>query len=118
MPGCRGASWSNARPTTPGARRLTVPTGPIVLAVLAAALGSLFASADAAMNALPEARLQTLVEEANEAEFARYARDRLRVLSRWLVARIVTIAVAAVLFTRVAEQELGPFSAALVAVAA
>jgi CBS domain containing-hemolysin-like protein len=96
---------------------LTVPLGPIALAVLAAALGSLFASADAAMNALPEARLQSLVE-AREPEFARYAKDRLSILSRWLVARIVAIAVAAVLFTRAAEEGLGLVSAAAVAVAA
>ncbi|HEY8075162.1 MAG TPA: hemolysin family protein [Labilithrix sp.] len=96
---------------------MTVPIGPIVLAVLAAALGSLFASADGAMNALPEARLQTLVEE-RDAELARYAKNRLRILSRWLVARIVAIAVAAVLFMQVAALELGPFFAALVSVAA
>jgi putative hemolysin len=74
---------------------LTVPLGPIVFAVLAAAIGSLFASADAALTSLPEARLQALVE-SKDSEFVRFAADRLRLLSRWLVARVLSISLAAV----------------------
>jgi CBS domain containing-hemolysin-like protein len=65
------------------------------LAVLATAVGSLFASADAALTSLPEARLQALVE-AKDAGFVRYAQNRLRLLSRWLVARVLAISLAAV----------------------
>jgi len=75
---------------------LAFPLGPIVLAVSAAAIGSLFASADAALTTLPEARLQALVE-AKEEGFARYAGDRLRLLSRWLVGRVLAISFASVL---------------------
>ncbi len=71
--------------------------GPIVLAVSSAAIGSLFASADAALTSLPEARLQSLVEEGDkEAGFKRYTADRLRLLSRWLVARVVALSLSAV----------------------
>jgi len=100
---------------------LSIPLGTIGFAVLAAGIGSLFASADAALNALPEARLQTLIEEEEQPYFARYAKDRQRVLSRWLAARVVAIAIASVLYTRAAEEGLGLAGGsvtALVAVAA
>ncbi len=74
---------------------MSIPLEPIGLAVAAAAFGSLFASADAALTTLPEARLQTLVEDGDR-EFARYSADRQRILSRWLVARVVAISVASV----------------------
>jgi CBS domain containing-hemolysin-like protein len=97
---------------------LTVPLGPIVLAILAAAIGSMFATADAALNALPEARLQSLVEAkaAKDQGFARFAADRLRLLSRWLVIRVLAIALAAVLFDNAFEALLTPKTATPVAV--
>jgi CBS domain containing-hemolysin-like protein len=84
---------------------LTVPAGPIALSVLAAALGSLFAAADAALTAIPEARLQTLVE-AKDAGFVRYANDRLRLLSRWLVARVLAISGASVALADTLDDQL------------
>jgi putative hemolysin len=90
---------------------------------VSAALGSLFATGDAALNALSEARLETLTTEPgpSQAAFRRYAKDRLRVLSRWLVGRIVAISLAAALIDEVAEQSgslsgLGVLFAVLVAV--
>jgi putative hemolysin len=97
---------------------LSIPLGPIGLAVLAAATGSLFAGADAALTSLPEARLETLVEEEKEAYFARFANHRLSILSRWLVARVVSIGIAGVLFTEVAAESLSPVPAAIVAMLA
>ncbi len=87
------------------------------LAIFAAMFGSLFASADTALNTLPEAQLQALIEDG-EPEFRRYARDRLRVLSRWLVMRVVSISVAAGLFEASAEDIWGKTWAAVTAVAA
>jgi putative hemolysin len=96
---------------------------PIVCALASAALGSLFATGDAALNALSEARLATLTAEAgpSQAAFQRYNRDRLRVLSRWLVGRIVAISLAAALVDEAAERSgalsgLGVGLAVLVAV--
>jgi CBS domain containing-hemolysin-like protein len=94
---------------------LTVPLGTIVLAILAAALGSLFASADAALTALPEARLQALVE-AKDAGFVRYDNDRLRLLSRWLVARVLAISLAAVVLADAFRDLMRPSLSALFAV--
>jgi CBS domain containing-hemolysin-like protein len=86
-------------------------------------LGSLFATGDAALNALSEARLASLTSEPGPAQaaFRRYTKDRVRVLSRWLVGRIVAISLAAALIDEVAEQSgtfsgLGVLFAALVAV--
>ena len=87
------------------------PVEPIALAVFAAAIGSLFASADAALTSLPEARLQSLVADGKEEGFARYSRDRLRLLSRWLVLRVVALTAAAVLIDRAFLSFMGPGSA-------
>ena len=93
---------------------MTIPLGPIVLAILAAAIGSLFASADAALTSLPEARLQALVE-AKDPEFVRFAKDRLRLLSRWLVARVLAISLSAVVL---ADAFNGPMRASVSALLA
>lgn len=92
-----------------------VPIGSIVLAVVTAATGSLFAAAEAAMSSLTEPRIQTLTGE-KPSIFGRYARDRVRVLSRWLVARILAISLASVLVRDVAETFVGPRAAPFVAV--
>lgn len=95
---------------------MSSPIGPIALAVLAAAIGALFASADAALTSLPEARLQVLVEDENEEGFARYAADRLRLLSRWLVIRVIALTLAAVVLKHMFSTWLGPIAAAFAAV--
>jgi putative hemolysin len=89
-----------------------------VVAVSAAAVGSLFAAADAALSSLPEARLQILVDSGSEPGFARYSGDRLGILSRWLVARVVALSIASVLLARGIEQELGLLTSSVVAVVA
>ena len=95
---------------------MTVPLGPIVLAILAAAIGSLFASADAALTSLPEARLQALVE-AKDPGFVRFAADRLRLLSRWLVARVLSISLSAVVLADAFNSiQVRPSLSALLAV--
>jgi putative hemolysin len=91
---------------------LSTPLGPIALAALAAAIASLFAAAEAALTALPEARLQSLLE-AKDPPFERYAADRLRVLSRWLVARGLCVSLAAVLLAEAGRAERGPLGAAV-----
>jgi CBS domain containing-hemolysin-like protein len=100
----------------------SLSAGPIVCALASAALGSLFATGDAALNALSEARLSTLTAEPgpSQAAFRRYTKDRLRVLSRWLVGRIVAISLAAALVDEAAEQSgtLSGFGVALAALVA
>lgn len=94
---------------------MSIPLGPVTVALATAALGSLFASADAALTSLPEARLQLLVDEG-ESAFSRYAADRLSVLSRWLVARVIALSIASILLARSMDQQLGPLTASIVAV--
>ena len=79
----------------------------MVAAIAAAALGSLFATGDAALSSLPEARLQALTSAPRPIgpAFKRYASDRVRVLSRWLVARVVAISVAAALVDDAVERQ-------------
>ena len=86
------------------------------MAVSAAAVGSLFASADAAVTSLPEPRLQVLIDEGSEPAFARLAADRPGILSRWLVARVIALSVSSILLARALEQEMGPLSASILAV--
>ncbi|MCL2447465.1 MAG: hemolysin family protein [Polyangiaceae bacterium] len=74
-------------------------------AAVVTAIGSLFAAADAALTEIPEGRLQALSADPGSrgACFRRYARDPLRVLSRWLVGRVVALSVASVLLSDVAR---------------
>ncbi|MDB4942123.1 MAG: Magnesium and cobalt efflux protein CorC [Labilithrix sp.] len=97
---------------------MSIPLGPIALAVVAAAVGSLFVSADAALTSLPEARLQALIEQDEDATFKRYASDPLRVLSRWLVARVVALSIASVVMSHALEPLLGVTEAAIASVGA
>jgi CBS domain containing-hemolysin-like protein len=94
---------------------LASPLEPIALAILAAAIGSLFAAADAALTSIPEARLQSLVEESG---YARFAADKLRLLSRWLVLRVVALTAAAVMLDRAFLGWMGPLGAAVAAIGA
>jgi CBS domain containing-hemolysin-like protein len=82
-----------------------VITGPLAVVVevlaaaLAAAVGSLCAAGDAALTEIPDGRMQALSGAATGAggEFRRFTRDPTRVLSRWLVGRVVAISVATML---------------------
>ncbi len=76
--------------------------GRVVAAVVFGALASLFATGDAALTALSEARLEALRSGAppSSRPFQRYATERGRVLSRWLVARVLSISVMTALITQ------------------
>jgi putative hemolysin len=71
------------------------------------AVGSLFAAGDAALSEIPEGRMQALSASAGGAgtAFRRYTTDPLRVLSRWLVGRVVALSVATVLLHQAALAE-------------
>jgi putative hemolysin len=71
----------------------------VIAAAVVTAVGSLFAAGDAALTEIPEGRLQALSADGSRtgAAFRRYAADPLRVLSRWLVGRVVALSVATVL---------------------
>jgi CBS domain containing-hemolysin-like protein len=78
----------------------------LIAAAAVTALGSLFAAADAALSEIPEGRMQALSADPGSrgACFRRYTRDPLRVLSRWLVGRVVALSVASVLLSDVARR--------------
>jgi CBS domain containing-hemolysin-like protein len=77
------------------------------------AVGSLFAAGDAALSEIPEGRMQALsASGAASAAFRRYTADPLRVLSRWLVGRVVALSAATVLLYQ-AAREAGADGAAL-----
>jgi CBS domain containing-hemolysin-like protein len=79
-----------------------VNTGPggfvveVIVAALVTGLGSLFAAGDAALTEIPESRVQALsADSVGRAQaFRRFAADPLRVLSRWLVGRVVALSLA------------------------
>jgi CBS domain containing-hemolysin-like protein len=75
----------------------------IVLAVLGAVVGSLFAAGDAALSEIPDGRMHALVADAGRdgAAFRRFNADPIRILSRWLVGRVVALSCAAVLVNQV-----------------
>jgi CBS domain containing-hemolysin-like protein len=77
----------------------------LVGAAVVTALGSLFAASDAALTEIPEGRMQALSTDTGSrgACFRRFTRDPLRILSRWLVGRIVALSVASVLLSDVAR---------------
>jgi CBS domain containing-hemolysin-like protein len=86
---------------------ITGPLGVVVeflAAALAAAIGSLFAAGDAALTEIPEGRMQALSSVADGAEFRRFTRDPTRLLSRWLVGRVVAISVATMLLGDAARR--------------
>jgi CBS domain containing-hemolysin-like protein len=74
-------------------------------AALAAAIGSLFAAGDAALTEIPEGRMQALSSgEGAGGDFRRFTRDPTRLLSRWLVGRVVAISVATMLLGDAAHR--------------
>jgi CBS domain containing-hemolysin-like protein len=78
----------------------------VVLAGLAAALGSLFAAGDAALSEIPDGRMVALAADTGRdgAAFRRFTSDPIRMLSRWLVGRIILLACATVLFHQAASS--------------
>ena len=72
-------------------------------------------AAETALHALPAARQESLAEPGTP--FARLARDRKAILSRWLVCRVVGIGVAAALFDATFEAHALPFPAVLAVLA-
>ena len=102
-----------------GSPEVPLPVWTVAGAVAVALLGSLFAAGDAALTSLPEGRLQALAESTGPTgkAFRRYAKDRLRVLSRWLVGRVVTISLAAALLAEFADTVLSARIGPLVAMA-
>ncbi len=83
----------------------TGPAGLIAAALVTTAVGSLFAAGDAALSEIPEGRLQALSADGGSmgTAFRRFTRDPTRVLSRWLVGRVVALSVSAVLFADAAR---------------
>jgi CBS domain containing-hemolysin-like protein len=77
----------------------------ILAAAVATAVGSLFAAADAALSEIPEGRMQALSADSSSRgiPFRRFATDPLRVLSRWLVGRVVALSAATVLLNEAAR---------------
>jgi CBS domain containing-hemolysin-like protein len=62
-------------------------------------VGSLFAAGDAALTEIPDGRMLALTADVQKtgAAFRRYTADPLRVLSRWLVGRVLALSIATVL---------------------
>jgi putative hemolysin len=77
----------------------------VVAAALVTAIGSLFAAGDAALTEIPDGRMLALTSDAQKtgAAFRRYTADPLRVLSRWLVGRILALSIATVLLNEAAS---------------
>jgi putative hemolysin len=77
----------------------------VVGAALGTAVGSLFAAGDAALSEIPEGRLQAFSADVTGAgvAFRRFTADPLRILSRWLVGRVVALSVATVLLNDAAR---------------
>jgi CBS domain containing-hemolysin-like protein len=68
------------------------------------AVGSLFAAGDTALSEIPDGQMQALsagMDPAGRA-FRRYTADPLKILSRWLVGRVVALSVATVLLHQAA----------------
>jgi putative hemolysin len=80
------------------------PALELVAAGVATAVGSLFAASDAALTEIPEGRLQALCADPHVGPaFRRFTQDPLRLLSRWLVGRVVAVSIASVLLSDAAR---------------
>jgi CBS domain containing-hemolysin-like protein len=97
----------------------SLPVGSVVAAVVFGGLASVFATGDAAVTALSEARLEALGAGTGPKAklFQRYVAERGRVLSRWLVARVLAISVTTALISQSASAD-PPFAGWSVVVAA
>lgn len=80
--------------------------GHIAAAAAVTAVGSLFAAGDAALSEIAEGRMRALSAGTGGegAVFRRFTNDPLRVLSRWLVGRIVALSVASILLNDAARM--------------
>lgn len=81
-----------------------LPLGPLVGAAVSAIVGSLFAAADTAVHALSPARVAALIEEASgptKAALERIETQGVALRSRYLLGRIATSAIVAVVLTTV-----------------
>ncbi|HXN32505.1 MAG TPA: hemolysin family protein [Polyangiaceae bacterium] len=76
----------------------------VIAAAAATAVGSLFAAGDAALSEIPDGRMQALLADPSGAAFRRFTSDPLRILSRWLVGRVVALSAATVLLNEVARS--------------
>jgi putative hemolysin len=86
---------------------ITGPGGVVfefLAAALATAVGSLFAGGDAALTEIPEGRMQALSGGGTGEPFRRFTQDPTRLLSRWLVGRVVAISVATMLLGDAARR--------------
>jgi CBS domain containing-hemolysin-like protein len=70
------------------------------------AAGSLFAAGDVALSEIPDGRMQALsADTTGEGRaFRRYTSDPLRILSRWLVGRVVALSAATVLLAEASHR--------------
>ena len=85
-------------------------------AVACAAVGSVFASMDAALSSLTPGRLSALHEQStgmSKAALDRYQRSPSRQHSRWLVGRVVFMGLASVLIAEVVAPFVPSWSVAL-----
>ncbi|MBK8257794.1 MAG: HlyC/CorC family transporter [Polyangiaceae bacterium] len=81
-----------------------VPLGPLLGAAVSAVFGSLFAAADTSVQTLSSARLAALVEESSGSTrkaLERVQDDAVALRSRYLLGRIVSAAIVAVVLTDV-----------------
>ena len=85
-------------------------------ALVAAFSAAAFVAGEAALNALPDSKIQALASTAG-SPFARFGAAQTRILSRWLVCRVIGTLVAAALFDRsfrsMGEAPLAPVLAVL-----
>jgi putative hemolysin len=91
----------------------------IACAAVVTAVGSLFAAGDAALSEIPDGRMVALAADTGRdgAAFRRFSADPIRVLSRWLVGRVVALSCATVLLDQAAAG-LGRWTSAVAVVGA
>jgi CBS domain containing-hemolysin-like protein len=85
-------------------------------ALACAAIGSIFATMDAALSSLSPGRLSALHEQStgmSKAALDRYVRNGSRLHSRWLVGRVVFMALASVLIAQAVTPFVPNWSVAL-----
>ena len=90
-----------------------VPLTPVLVAVLAALIGALFAAADTAVTSLSSARLGALIEQASGSKrdaLERIRRNHVMVRSTYVLGRIVGTAVVAAMLIQAFEPRFGRLS--------
>ncbi len=87
-----------------------LPLGPLAGAAAAAIVGSLFAAADTAVHALSPARISALIEESEgptRGALQRIEKRGVALRSRYLLGRIATSTIVAVVLTTVIREHAG-----------